>query len=148
VHGDIEPFPDIAGHLKDKGMAWVAVGDENYGEGSSREHAAMEIRFMGGRAILARSFARIAETNLKKQGVLPLWFADPGAYDEVQENDRISVLGLAGLAPDARVRVRIHHADDTTTDVECTHTMSQEHIEWFKAGSALNIIRRQQEHAT
>jgi aconitate hydratase A / 2-methylisocitrate dehydratase len=148
VHGDIEPFPDIAKHLKDKGMAWVAVGDENYGEGSSREHAAMEIRFMGGRAILARSFARIAETNLKKQGVLPLWFADPAAYDEVRENDRISVLGLSGLAPDKPVRVRIHHVDDTTTDVECTHTLSPEHIEWFRAGSALNIIRRQQEQPT
>ena len=147
VHSDVEPFPDIAKHLKDKGMAWVAVGDENYGEGSSREHAAMEIRFMGGRAILARSFARIAETNLKKQGVLPLWFADPSAYDDVRENDRISVLGLSGLAPDKPVRVRIHHADDTATDVECTHTLSQEHIEWFKAGSALNIIRRQQEQS-
>ncbi|TML87417.1 MAG: aconitate hydratase [Actinobacteria bacterium] len=147
VHSDIEPFPDIARHLKDKGMAWVAVGDENYGEGSSREHAAMEIRFMGGRAILARSFARIAETNLKKQGVLPLWFADPSAYDEVHENDRISVLGLSGLAPDTPVRARIHHADDTTTEIECTHTLSQEHVEWFKAGSALNIIRRQQEQS-
>ena len=127
-------------------MGWVAVGDENYGEGSSREHAAMEIRFMGGRAIIARSFARIAETNLKKQGVLPLWFGAAASYDAVREGDRISVLGLSGLAPDTPVRVRFHHADDTTTDVECTHTLSREHIEWFKAGSALNIIRRQQLH--
>jgi aconitate hydratase len=144
VHGDVEPFPDIAKHLKDKGLDWTAVGDENYGEGSSREHAAMEIRFMGGRAIIARSFARIAETNLKKQGVLPLWFAEGRSYDELREGDRISVLGLSGLAPDTPVRVRIHHSDDTTTDIECTHTLSQEHIEWFRAGSALNIIRQQQ----
>jgi aconitate hydratase len=144
VHGDIEPLPDVAKHLKEKGLDWVAIGDENYGEGSSREHAAMEIRFMGGRAIIARSFARIAETNLKKQGVLPLWFADSSSYDELREGDRISVLGLVGLAPDTPVRVRIHHPDGTTVDIECTHTLSSEHIEWFRAGSALNIIRQQQ----
>jgi aconitate hydratase len=144
LHGEIEPYPEIAKHLKDKGLEWVAIGDENYGEGSSREHAAMEIRFMGGRVILARSFARIAETNLKKQGVLPLWFADPASYDAVHEGDRVSVLGLSDLTPDTPVPVRVHHSDDTATDVECTHTLSEEHIAWFKAGSALNIIRQQQ----
>ena len=91
-------------------MGWVAVGDENYGEGSSREHAAMEPRFRNGKVILVRSFARIHETNLKKQGVLPLTFADPATYDQIGEDDRISVLGLADLAPDAPVRVPDHQA--------------------------------------
>src|SRR5207245_7776657 len=113
VHGDIEPFPDIAGHLKDKGMAWVAVGDENYGEGSSREHAAMEPRFMGGRAVLARSFARIAEANLKKQGVLPLTFADPSEYDKIRVDDLVDLGGLSALAPGSSVRVALRHADGT-----------------------------------
>ena len=123
-------------------MAWVAVGDENYGEGSSREHAAMEPRFMGARAIIVRSFARIAETNLKKQGVLPLVFSDPATYDEVGELDRISILGLAGLAPDRPVECRLHRPDGSTLDFTCTHTLSDEHIDWYRAGSALNLIRR------
>ena len=142
VHQTTEPYPDVARHCREAGVAWVAVGDENYGEGSSREHAAMEPRFQNGRAILARSFARIHETNLKKQGMLALTFADPAVYDQIGENDRISVLGLAELAPDKPVACRLHHADGTTVDFECTHTMSAEHIEWFKAGSALNLIRR------
>ena len=122
--------------------AWVAVGDENYGEGSSREHAAMEPRFMGGKAVIVRSFARIAETNLKKQGVLPLVFADPAFYDEIGELDRISILGLAGLTPDRPVACRLHRPDGTTVDFDCTHTLSHEHIEWYRAGSALNLIRQ------
>ena len=141
VHGVTEPFPEVARHYKDAGLDWVAVGDENYGEGSSREHAAMEPRFLGCRAVLVRSFARIAETNLKKQGVLPLVFADPATYDEIGEDDRISVLNLALLAPDTQVACRITHADGSTLEFTCTHTMSQEHIEWFRAGSALNLIR-------
>jgi aconitate hydratase len=119
----------------------VAVGDENYGEGSSREHAAMEPRFMGGRAVIVRSFARIAETNLKKQGVLPLVFADPATYDEVGELDRISILGLDRLAPDDPVTCRLHRPDGSIMDFTCTHTLSEEHIAWFRAGSALNLIR-------
>jgi len=142
VHGVREPYPDVARHYKDAGLHWVAVGDENYGEGSSREHAAMEPRFMGGQAVIVRSFARIAETNLKKQGVLPLVFADPATYVEIGETDRISILGLSGLAPDRPVLCRIHRGDRTTVDFECTHTMSEEHIDWFRAGSALNLIRR------
>jgi len=141
VHGSREPFPDVARHYKDVGLHWVAVGDENYGEGSSREHAAMEPRFMGGQAVIVRSFARIAETNLKKQGVLPLVFADPSTYDEIGETDRISVLGLAGLAPDRPVACRIHRPDGASLDFICTHTLSEEHIDWFRAGSALNLIR-------
>ncbi len=141
VHGAPEPFPDVARHYKEAGMSWVVVGDENYGEGSSREHAAMEPRFLGCRAVIVRSFARIAETNLKKQGVLPLSFSDPSVYDEIREDDRISVLGLAVLAPDTPVACRITRADGSTIDFTCTHTMSEEHIEWFRAGSALNLIR-------
>jgi aconitate hydratase len=142
VHGEKEPYPEIARHARDAGVQWVAVGDENYGEGSSREHAAMEPRFMNGRAIFARSFARIHETNLKKQGMLALTFSDTATYDEIREDDRISVLGLAALAPDVPVQCRLHHADGTTLDFTCTHTMSEEHITWFRAGSALNVIRQ------
>ena len=122
-------------------MAWAAVGDENYGEGSSREHAAMEPRFTNGKVVFARSFARIHETNLKKQGVLALTFADPATYDRIGEEDHLSVLGLDGLAPDRPVRCRITHPDGSTEDFTATHTMSPEHIEWFRAGSALNLIR-------
>jgi aconitate hydratase len=141
LDGQRRPFPEIAKHYGESGVGWVAVGDENYGEGSSREHAAMEPRFRNGRAIFARSFARIHETNLKKQGVLPLTFSDPATYDEIREDDRISVLGLAGLAPDRAVQCRLHHADGTTLDFECTHTFSEDQLEWFRAGGALNLIR-------
>jgi len=142
VHGEKEPYPDVARHARDAGVEWVAVGDENYGEGSSREHAAMEPRFMNGRVIFARSFARIHETNLKKQGMLALTFSDPATYDEIREDDRISVLGLGEVAPEVPVQCRLHHADGTTLDFTCTHTMSDEHIAWFRAGSALNVIRK------
>ncbi|MBW3669033.1 MAG: aconitate hydratase [Actinobacteria bacterium] len=144
VHGATEPYPEAARHCREAGVAWVAIGDENYGEGSSREHAAMEPRFMNGKVIMVRSFARIHETNLKKQGVLPLTFADPATYDVVGEDDRISVLGLADLAPDRPVRCRITKPDGSTVDFECTHTMSHEHIDWFRAGGALNLIRAKQ----
>ena len=122
-------------------MAWCAIGDENYGEGSSREHAAMEPRFRGGKVIFARSFARIHEANLKKQGMLALTFADPAAYDAIDEDDTITVHGLADLAPDAPVRGTVHKADGSTVEIWATHTMNDEQIEWFSAGSALNIIR-------
>ena len=101
----------------------------------------MEPRYLGCRAVIVRSFARIAETNLKKQGLLPLVLCDPEVYEEIGEDDRISVLGLAELAPDTPVRCRITHADASTVDFTCTHTMSPEHIDWFRAGSALNLIR-------
>ena len=108
----------------------------------------MEPRHLGVRAILVKSFARIHETNLKKQGVLPLSFADPETYDRVREDDRISVMGLAGLTPDAPVPCRLHHADGTTEDFWCRHTLSETHIEWFRAGSALNRIRLRFGNAT
>ncbi|MFM7064868.1 MAG: aconitate hydratase, partial [Actinomycetes bacterium] len=133
--------PEIARHYHEAGQAWAAVGDENWGEGSSREHAAMEPRFRGCRAIIVRSFARIHEANLKKQGVLPLTFADPASYDLVGEDDRISIVGLADLAPGRNVTVVVTHPDGSTDQFEAVHTMSDEHIEWFRAGSALNIIR-------
>jgi len=144
IDGATRSFPDIAKHYGEQGVAWCAVGDKNYGEGSSREHAAMEPRFRNGRVVFARSFARIHDTNLKKQGLLPLTFADPSTYDQIGEDDRISVLGLADLAPDRAVRCRITKPDATTVEFECTHTFSEEQLEWFRAGSALNIIRARQ----
>jgi aconitate hydratase len=141
VHDQTESYPDAARHCREGGVFWVAIGDENYGEGSSREHAAMEPRYMGAQVILARSFARIHETNLKKQGILPLTFSDPGTYDRLGETDLVSVLGLADLAPDRPVTCRIRHADGTTEEFTATHSLSAEHIAWFEAGSALNLIR-------
>jgi aconitate hydratase len=139
--GSTQPLPDLARAYRDAGIAWVAIGDENYGEGSSREHAAMEPRYLNGRAIIARSFARIHETNLKKQGVLALTFVDPDDYERILADDTIDILGLAELAPDRPLTVRIHHADGRSTDITCRHTMSDEHIAWFRAGSALNVLR-------
>jgi aconitate hydratase len=135
------PFPKIARHYKAEGLGWVAVGDENYGEGSSREHAAMEPRYLGCKAVLARSFARIHETNLKKQGVLPLVFENPTDYDKVQESDRISVVGLKDLAPGKSVNAILQHADGKEDTVSCRHSYSGEQIAWFKAGAALNLMR-------
>jgi aconitate hydratase len=142
LDGETKPFPEIAKHYGEEGVGWVAVGDENYGEGSSREHAAMEPRFRNAKAIMVRSFARIHEANLKKQGVLPLTFSDPDTYDQIDEDDRISIFGLAELAPDRPVQCRIDKPDGSTVDFECTHTMNHEQIEWFEAGGALNIIRQ------
>lgn len=139
--GETRSFPDIARRYSEAGISWCAIGDRNYGEGSSREHAAMEPRFRGGVAIFARSFARIHETNLKKQGLVPLTFADPDTYDRIGETDRISVLGLPPV-PGEPVRCRIARADGTSEEFEATHTFSDEQVEWFKAGSALNIVRR------
>jgi aconitate hydratase len=138
--GSLKPIPELAREYKAAGIDWVAFGDENWGEGSSREHAAMEPRYMGGKAIIVRSFARIHEANLKKQGVLPLTFADPNDYDKVRYNDSVDITGLSELAPGSQVRVVLHHADETTETILCAHTMSDEHIDWFRAGSALNLL--------
>ncbi len=135
------PFPTIARDYKAHGIGWVAVGDENYGEGSSREHAAMEPRYLGCKAILARSFARIHETNLKKQGLLPLVFENPEDYDKIREDDRISIVGLRELAPGKPVRVILHHADGSEETLWCRHSFSSEQLEWFRAGAALNLMR-------
>jgi len=141
--GSVTPLPDLAREYKEAKLEWVAVGDENYGEGSSREHAAMEPRYMGARAIIARSFARIHEANLKKQAVLALAFADPADYDAIHVDDEIDIVGLADLAPGKPVTVVVRHSDGSTQGVPTTHTMSDEHIEWFRAGSALNVLRQQ-----
>lgn len=138
--GSIVSLPDLARAYKEAGVAWIAIGDENWGEGSSREHAAMEPRYMGGKAILVRSFARIHEANLKKQGVLPLTFADPADYGKVRVDDTVDLTGLSQLAPGSTVTVTLHHADGSTDTFTANHTMSDEHIAWFKAGSALNLL--------
>jgi aconitate hydratase len=135
------PFAAIARAYRAAGASWVVVGDENYGEGSSREHAAMSPRYLGGKAVIVRSFARIHETNLKKQGVLPLTFADPRDYDRFQEMDRVSVTGLKGLAPGVPVTVVIKKPDGRTETIQCRHSLTGEQIGWFRAGSALNAIR-------
>jgi aconitate hydratase len=138
--GQRRSYPDVAKRYSEAGIQWCAIGDQNYGEGSSREHAAMEPRFRGGVVIFARSFARIHETNLKKQGLVPLTFSDPKTYDQIDESDRISVLNLPPV-PDQPMKCRITKADGSTVDFEAKHTFSPEQIEWFKAGSALNIVR-------
>lgn len=130
----------IARDYKAKGIGSVVVGDENYGEGSSREHAAMSPRFLNVRVVIAKSFARIHETNLKKQGILALTFADPKDYEKIEQQDRISVTGLQELAPGKPVTVTIHKADGQTVTIQANHSMTWQQIEWFKAGSALNAL--------
>lgn len=141
---------DIAREYKKQGLGWVVIGDQNYGEGSSREHAAMSPRFLGCKVVIARSFARIHETNLKQQGVLPLTFSDPAHYDLIRRaDDRISVHGLKDLAVGKPVKVYIIHSDEVTDEVTANHTLTEEQIAVFKAGSALNHVgdRRKQEAA-
>jgi aconitate hydratase len=140
--GEYKSVPEVARAYKKYRHGWVVIGDENYGEGSSREHAAMEPRFLGGKAIIVRSFARIHETNLKKQGMLPLTFADPKDYDKVQEEDKIT-LKISDLAPEKPVNMIIKHRDSSTDEALLNHTMNEAQIKWFKAGSALNLIAAQ-----
>jgi aconitate hydratase len=139
--GEYGEVPAVARAYKAAGLRWVVVGDENYGEGSSREHAAMEPRHLGCAAVLVRSFARIHETNLKKQGILPLTFANPADYDKVQQDDRFSITGLAELAPGQQLQVTLTHGDGSSDTFAVDHTMTDEQIAWFKAGSALNKIK-------
>jgi aconitate hydratase len=136
-------YSDTARHYKADGLRWFVVGDENYGEGSSREHAAMSPRLLGCAAVLVRGFARIHESNLKKQGVLPLTFVDPADYDLVQERDRVSVRGLLDLAPGANLTIVLHHDDGSEDSLEAKQTLNEEQIAWFRAGSALNLLRAQ-----
>ena len=130
----------IARHYKAQGLPWVVVGDDNYGEGSSREHAALSPRLLGGAAVIARSFARIHETNLKKQGLLALTFQDRADYDRIREDDRVSLVDLAGMAQGKPVTAHVRHSDGTTETLHLDHSFSDSQIEWFKAGSALNVI--------
>ncbi|XP_051157711.1 aconitate hydratase, mitochondrial-like [Leptopilina boulardi] len=139
--GDWGAVPDVARHYKKNGVRWVAIGDENYGEGSSREHAALEPRHLGGRAVIVKSFARIHETNLKKQGVLPLTFANSSDYDKIQPTDKISLLGLKDLTPGKSIQAEIKHKDGKVDKITLNHTMNEQQITWFKAGSALNRMK-------
>jgi aconitate hydratase len=134
-------FSTIARDYKDKGRSWVIIGDENYGEGSSREHAAMSPRFLGAKAVIVKSFARIHETNLKKQGVLALTFKNADDFEKVKEKDVVSIKGLKHFAPGKYLTLELKHDDGSTDSLELVHTFNDEQIKWFKAGSALNLLR-------
>lgn len=141
LNGLYDEVPNVAREYKANKIPWVVIGEENYGEGSSREHAAMEPRHLGGKAIIVKSFARIHETNLKKQGMLPLTFVDPADYDKVREDDKID-LDVKGIAPGSRVKMLLKHSDGTTDEVMLNHTMNKQQIDWFKVGSALNLMAK------
>jgi aconitate hydratase len=140
--GNYEPVPKVAKHYRDSGLGSIVIGEENFGEGSSREHAAMEPRFLGVKAILVKSFARIHETNLKKQGILTLTFSDPGDYEKIREDDRISIEGLDSISPGKKIKLVIDHSDSTHDIIESIHTYNENQIAWFRAGSALNLINK------
>ncbi len=137
-----QSFSSIARDYRSRRQKWVAIGDRNYGEGSSREHAALSPRLLGGVAVIARSFARIHETNLKKQGLLALTFQNDADYDRVREDDRISLTGLSTLAAAKPVACGIVHADGTTESLLLNHSFSEAQLAWFRAGAALNLVAR------
>ena len=139
-----QPLNELARDYKGRGQGWVSVGDKNYGEGSSREHAAMSPRWLGCRVVLVRSFARIHQTNLKKQGVLPLTFVNPDDYEKIQRDDKLTFVGLDKLAPGKKVEVKLQHADDSVDTFEAEHTLTKDQVGWFNAGSALNLIKQKQ----
>lgn len=142
ITGEFGAVPDVARYYKKNGLPWVVIGDDNYGEGSSREHAALEPRHLGGRAIIVKTFARIHETNLKKQGMLPLTFSNPADYDKIEPSDRITI-PTTQLKPDTPLLVTVKKADGSQIQIKLEHTMNAQQIEWFKAGSALNLIAKQ-----
>jgi aconitate hydratase len=139
--GEYQSVPKVQRAYKAQGIGSIVVGDENYGEGSSREHAAMEPRHLGVRAVLVKSFARIHETNLKKQGMLALTFADKEDYNKIQEDDVVDILGLTEFAPNTALTLVLTHKDGSKENITVNHTYNEQQIEWFKAGGALNIIR-------
>jgi len=141
--GEYGPVPATQRAYKANGTGTIVVGDENYGEGSSREHAAMEPRHLGVRVVLVKSFARIHETNLKKQGMLGLTFNDKDDYDKILEDDVISTTNLTSFAPGVPVALQVMHTNGTSDDIVCNHTYNENQIAWFKAGSALNLIKHQ-----
>ena len=141
LNGQIELFSKIARQYKENKMRWIIVGDNNYGEGSSREHAAMTPRYLGCAAVITKSFARIHETNLKKQGILALTFSNPDDYDKIQEDDKISLLGLNNLEPEKPVACVLFHKDGSKDEISLEHSYNNSQIEWFRAGSALNVLR-------
>ena len=140
LDGQVKPIPQVARHYKAQGLGWAVVGDENYGEGSSREHAAMSPRYLGCRLVVVRSFARLHLTNLKKQGILPCTFARPADFEKVRSGDRISVSGLARLAPGGPLSAVLHHAEGASEPLPLLHSMTDEQIRWFRAGAALNLL--------
>jgi aconitate hydratase len=141
ITGEKKEFAQVARDYQKAGKPWMIIGDENYGEGSSREHAAMSPRFLGCTAVITKSFARIHETNLKKQGVLAATFANPADYNLIQEKDLLSIRGLNDIAPGKNLMLEAKHTDGTVSNIEIKHTYNAEQIKWFKAGSALNLIR-------
>jgi len=141
ITGEVKEFAQIAREYQKAGQSWMIIGDENYGEGSSREHAAMSPRFLGCTAVITKSFARIHETNLKKQGVLAATFVNPKDYDKIQEKDTLTIKGLNDLAPGKNLFLEAKHADGSVDKIEIKHTYNAEQLKWFKAGSALNLIR-------
>jgi len=143
ITGEYAEVPAVQRFYKQQGIGTIVVGDENYGEGSSREHAAMQPRHLGVKAILVKSFARIHETNLKKQGMLALTFADKNDYDKIQEDDIIDIVGLNEFTPEKPLTIILHHADGTNETIYANHSYNWQQIEWFKAGAALNIIKKQ-----
>jgi len=140
---EYNPVPDTARSYKKNGSGCVVIGDENYGEGSSREHAAMEPRHLGVKAVLVRSFARIHETNLKKQGILAVTFVNKNDYLKIQEDDTIDIIGLTNLKPNTPLSVVLNHSDGSKEKILTSHSYNDNQIEWFKAGSALNLISKQ-----
>jgi aconitate hydratase len=144
INGEYVAVPDSARFYKKSGLGSIVIGDENYGEGSSREHAAMEPRHLGVQVVLVRSFARIHETNLKKQGILALTFAEKEDYDKIKEDDIIDILGLTNFAPGKAFKGIVHHTDGSIEEISLNHTYNESQFEWFKAGSALNLIKLQQ----
>lgn len=140
--GKTEEFSKVARDYKSKNQPWVIIGGENYGEGSSREHAAMTPRYLGAKAVIVKSFARIHLTNLKKQGVLALTFVDPNDYEKVQQNDRIDIVDLKDFAPEKNLKMFLNHEDGSQDQVELTHSFTKDQIAWFREGSALNAMKK------
>jgi len=144
LNATFDKVPAVAREYKKAGIQWVVIGDENYGEGSSREHAALEPRHLGGIAVITKSFARIHETNLKKQGLLPLTFVNPADYEKITGEDRISIIGLKEFAPGKNLTLRVKSkSTGNTFEVAVKHTFNEGQIEWFKKGSALNVMKEQ-----
>ncbi|MCB0430771.1 MAG: aconitate hydratase, partial [Flavobacteriales bacterium] len=144
ITGEYGEVPAVQRDYKAKGIPTIVVGDSNYGEGSSREHAAMQPRHLGVRAVLVKSFARIHETNLKKQGMLALTFSNEADYDKIREDDTISFTDLDQFAPDKQLTLRLDHADGTSDEIKVNQSYNESQIEWFKAGSALNLIKQRE----
>lgn len=144
VEGKYMPVPDSARVYQKSGIGTVVFGEENYGEGSSREHAAMEPRYLGVKAVVVKSFARIHETNLKKQGMLALTFVNPADYDKIRQDDLVDLLDFDKMAPGKPITCRLVHADGSQEEFQLTHTYNEAQIGWVKAGSALNKIRQEQ----